>query len=342
MRPLLALLLAPALAACSSGLPSSVEATSCETVLLSPGAPSGADVTWSVEGYPLLLVAPNGDRGEVRFEAPAVARPETFTLRMRYPNGGSTVERSVDVTVTPRAPAAGFPEGMAPGCAPFAHGVSSGDPRPDGVLLWTRSTPTGEGELTLRYEVATDPQMREVVTSGEVVTGPARDFTATVDVTGLRAGTTYYYRFLTDAGISSPLGRTRTAPDGATDHLRFATVSCSSIYSGWFNAYRRIAERRRPRSGRFTWATTSTISSTKTKRCGFPSPTARKASTIWPPGARGNAYYLGRPRPSPRAGDASVVFTDVGQPRRGVARARERLRGVGAGLPRVEPDHGPA
>ena len=125
----------------------------------------------------------------------------------------------------------------------FDHGVASGDPLERGVILWTRVTPASRPRSVLvRYEIATDPQLRHVVDRGVQPTGPERDYTVNVDATGLRPGTTYYYRFHA-RGVTSPVGRTRTLPAGATPRLRLAVVSCSNHAAGFFNAYRRVAER---------------------------------------------------------------------------------------------------
>ncbi len=125
----------------------------------------------------------------------------------------------------------------------FVHGVASGDPLPDRVILWTRVTPQDTAAaLTVQWQMATDPDMLDVVASGSVVTQASRDFTVKVDPTGLMAGTTYYYRF-SSGGVQSPIGRTRTAPVGAVERLRVGVVSGSSRAQGLFNAYRRVAGR---------------------------------------------------------------------------------------------------
>ena len=129
------------------------------------------------------------------------------------------------------------------GSVPFQHGVASGDPLADRVILWTRITlPSVNGTLKLTYTVATDPALTNVVRRGAALTDADRDHTVKVDVTGLSAGTTYYYRFAFDNQVS-PIGRTRTAPAGPLARLRLAVVSCSNHAFGLFNAYRRIAER---------------------------------------------------------------------------------------------------
>lgn len=129
----------------------------------------------------------------------------------------------------------------------FLHGVASGDPLPDRVVLWTRITPADAEQgrdLTLDYELAVDPEFRQIIVSGATRTGPQRDYTVKVDPTGLQPYTSYYYRFHC-AGVTSPVGRTRTAPVAAqADRLRFAVVACSNLTFGYFNGFGAIAQRR--------------------------------------------------------------------------------------------------
>jgi phosphodiesterase/alkaline phosphatase D-like protein len=134
----------------------------------------------------------------------------------------------------------------------FAHGIASGDPLPDGILLWTRVTPTpdatpGSGvgpAVDVMWEVAADAAFATIVKSGVVNTGPGRDHTVKVEVTGLNPATTYHYRFRL-AGAVSAAGTTRTAPalSAAVARLRFGVVSCSNVPAGYFAAYRYLAER---------------------------------------------------------------------------------------------------
>lgn len=136
--------------------------------------------------------------------------------------------------------------------AVFDHGVASGDPLPDAVVLWTRVTPTidclpgaGRGpEVDVRWEVALDEDFTEVVSRGVVRTGPQQDHTVKVDATGLEPATDYRYRFVLD-DETSRIGRTRTAPSPASspDRLRFGVVSCANWQAGWFTSYRLLAER---------------------------------------------------------------------------------------------------
>jgi len=123
------------------------------------------------------------------------------------------------------------------------HGVASGDPLSDRVILWTRITPaTARSVVTVRYVVATDAALSNIVARGNTKTNTHRDLTVKVDAAGLQPQTTYYYQFSAE-GQDSPIGRTRTLPLGDVDSLRMAVVSCSNFAYGYFNVYRRIAER---------------------------------------------------------------------------------------------------
>lgn len=131
---------------------------------------------------------------------------------------------------------------LDPRLAPFYHGVASGDPLQDGVVLWTRVTPIAAGPVTVQWRIATDTALQQVVRQGEVTTSAERDYTVKIDVRDLEPGTVYYYGF-TAGGRHSLTGRTRTAPSGPVTQARFAIVSCSNYPAGYFNAYARIADR---------------------------------------------------------------------------------------------------
>ena len=124
----------------------------------------------------------------------------------------------------------------------FQHGVASGDPLADRVILWTRVTPAAAGSVAVDCVVASDSSLANIVTGTSTTTDATRDYTVNVDVAGLQPNTTYYYR-ISIAGAQSPVGRTRTLPVGTATRLRMAVVSCASLAHGFFNAYRRIAER---------------------------------------------------------------------------------------------------
>ena len=125
----------------------------------------------------------------------------------------------------------------------FLHGVASGDPLADRVMLWTRvSGAAASARPRVRWEVAQDDTFRRIVRRGEITTGSDRDFTVKVDVDGLRAGSRYAYRF-ESGGERSPVGRTRTLPAETSTRLRLAVASCANLPQGYFNAYRGIARR---------------------------------------------------------------------------------------------------
>ena len=123
----------------------------------------------------------------------------------------------------------------------FVHGVASGDPLGDRVILWTRVTSEAD-EVEVDWLIATDPELKDVVASGSVVTNAGVDFTVKLDVDGLAPATTYFYRFDAEEQ-SSPIGRTRTIDDQNPKRLRFGVVSCASYGHGYFHVYRRLAER---------------------------------------------------------------------------------------------------
>jgi len=124
----------------------------------------------------------------------------------------------------------------------FRHGVASGDPLADSVIIWTRvSGSTGE-PVRVFWQVAADAAMRAILRSGEINAVREHDFTVKVDVGDLPAGQQLYFRFIAD-GVESTLGKTRTLPSGELDSARFAVVTCSNYPAGYFHAYREIANR---------------------------------------------------------------------------------------------------
>ncbi|MEV5137284.1 alkaline phosphatase D family protein [Streptomyces syringium] len=150
------------------------------------------------------------------------------------------------------APAAA-PAARATAATGFLHGVASGDPLPDGVLLWTRVTPAPEAvpgsglgpDVEVRWEVAEDAAFARVVAHGTATATTATDHTVKADVRGLRPATDYHFRFITGDAVS-PAARTRTAPahSAATTGVRFGVVSCANWEAGHFSAYRHLAGRR--------------------------------------------------------------------------------------------------
>ncbi|MDJ0941227.1 MAG: alkaline phosphatase D family protein [Woeseiaceae bacterium] len=126
--------------------------------------------------------------------------------------------------------------------AQFAHGVASGDPLDDRVILWTRVSGVQGNGIEVGWAVAEDEAMSSIVASGVTSTDAGRDYTVKVDATGLPPGRKLFYRFDV-GGVSSPVGRTRTLPAGSPTRAAFAVVSCSNHPYGYFHVYRDIASR---------------------------------------------------------------------------------------------------
>ncbi|HMU97287.1 MAG TPA: alkaline phosphatase D family protein [Chitinophagales bacterium] len=126
--------------------------------------------------------------------------------------------------------------------APFYHGVASGDPTPNSVIIWTRLTTYDEGILSGTWKVATDTNMLNVIQQGVYSTDSSKDYTVKIDVGGLEPGTWYFYEFEYKDRFSLR-GRTKTAPVGGVEQLRFAFASCTNYPAGYFNVYDRILER---------------------------------------------------------------------------------------------------
>jgi alkaline phosphatase D len=123
----------------------------------------------------------------------------------------------------------------------YPEGVASGDPSPDGVMLWTRHPGRSGRSVKLVVEVAEDPAFQRVVAATQVRALAEADWTCRVLVGRLRPATIYWYRFTAPDGAGSRIGRTRTAPLDTADHrARFAFVSCQNVTMGAQNAYRRM------------------------------------------------------------------------------------------------------
>jgi alkaline phosphatase D len=126
----------------------------------------------------------------------------------------------------------------------FRHGVASGDPLADRVILWTRVTPPASSvaPINVRWRIAGDAALARVIATGVAQTSGDRDFTVKVDAGGLQPGRQYFYVFEVD-GERSPVGRTRTLPSGGVDRVRLASVCCANYPAGYFNVYRCLANR---------------------------------------------------------------------------------------------------
>ncbi|MEV7220522.1 alkaline phosphatase D family protein [Streptomyces sp. NPDC093681] len=170
----------------------------------------------------------------------------------RPPSRRTVVKAAAAGAVLAAPLAAALPAGAADAAPAFLHGVASGDPLPDGVLLWTRVTPVPEAipgsgtgpDTDVSWVVATDKALTNVVAKGTVTATAASDHTVKADVRGLAPATDYWFRF--SAGpTDSPVAHTRTAPahDAAVTGLRFGVVSCANWEAGYFSPYRHLAAR---------------------------------------------------------------------------------------------------
>jgi alkaline phosphatase D len=132
---------------------------------------------------------------------------------------------------------------------PFTLGVASGDPTPDGMVLWTRLAPRpleGGGmpshPVAVKWAIATDEHMRQVVKTGTSLALPELGHSVHVEVSGLKPSHWYWYRFKVGYDVSA-IGRTRTAPAlGSTEALSFAFVSCQHYAQGFYYAHKHLAD----------------------------------------------------------------------------------------------------
>ncbi|QYF85812.1 alkaline phosphatase [Brevundimonas sp. PAMC22021] len=133
---------------------------------------------------------------------------------------------------------------------PFTLGVASGDPLPDGFVIWSRLAPRplqGDGGMParpvqVRWIVAEDARLSRVVASGETFAQPTAGHSIHVEVEGLRPGREYWYRF-TAGGEASPVGRACTTPPAgaSVDRLRACFTSCQKYEAGFYAGYRHLA-----------------------------------------------------------------------------------------------------
>lgn len=127
--------------------------------------------------------------------------------------------------------------------ARFDHGVASGDPTSDGLIIWTRATPleaNSSAPITLNWELALDREFTRPVRSGQLDCSASNDFTVKIDVRELSAGQQYFYRFQAK-DLYSPVGVGKTLPTGSVEQLKLAVFSCSNYPAGYFNVYQHAA-----------------------------------------------------------------------------------------------------
>lgn len=149
--------------------------------------------------------------------------------------------------------------GALPGCSrarsirflsdPFTLGVASGDPAPDGVVLWTRLARAALEEVgaildpvTVDWEISEDDAFSRIVRTGSTDARAELGHSAHVEVQGLQPGRDYFYRMMS-GGEVSPVGRTKTAPAGGASlaEFRFAFASCQHYETGYYTALRHMS-----------------------------------------------------------------------------------------------------
>lgn len=135
---------------------------------------------------------------------------------------------------------------------PFSLGVASGDPWPDGFVIWTRLAPDPLAEhggmpmvaVPVCWEVSEDARFTRIVRSGEAVARPEFAHAVHVEVDGLRPHRPYWYRFRVDGAEASTAGTARTAPaaGAGVDRLRIAVAGCQAYPHGWYDAWHHLSE----------------------------------------------------------------------------------------------------
>lgn len=125
---------------------------------------------------------------------------------------------------------------------PFYHGIASGDPRENRVVIWTRVTPrTAEPKVNVIWEIAADAAFTNILRREDIQAMPINDYVVKVDVKGLEPDTKYYYRFWSN-NVYSPVGQTHTLAAKGMDTLRLAVVAGADYENGNFQVYRQVAE----------------------------------------------------------------------------------------------------
>ncbi|MGD9655292.1 MAG: alkaline phosphatase [Sulfuricurvum sp.] len=120
----------------------------------------------------------------------------------------------------------------------FNHGVASGDPLSDRVIIWTRITPEESSISSVRvsYQVATDAAFSHITNSGTATANSSQDYTVKIDVQNLLPYTQYYYRFWVGKTYSVT-GKAKTLPTASPDQVKMAVFSCSNYPKGYFNVF---------------------------------------------------------------------------------------------------------
>ena len=134
---------------------------------------------------------------------------------------------------------------------PFQLGVASGEPEPDGFVIWTRLAPEpfeiGYGmpaaPVEVEWQVASDERMEMVVAQGTAIARPELGHSVHVEVAGLSPNRPYWYRF-TAGRERSAIGRSKTTPalGQPTQNIRFAVAGCQNYEQGYYTAHRHLAD----------------------------------------------------------------------------------------------------
>jgi alkaline phosphatase D len=133
---------------------------------------------------------------------------------------------------------------------PFTLGVASGDPAPDGFVIWTRLAPEPlapmggmpSAPVPVEWEVAADSAFGRIAAKGRTIARPALAHSVHVEVSGLQPGRPYWYRF-TAGRARSAAGQARTLParSARLDRVRFAVAGCQNYEHGWYTGFAHIA-----------------------------------------------------------------------------------------------------
>lgn len=160
---------------------------------------------------------------------------KTDTAAQPAPSASALTRRGLFTLAGASAALASAPAAARSFGSGFTHNVASGEPSATSVLLWTRFV--AEAETTLTWQVSESEDFARPVAEGSVNASPSRDWCAKGIATGLAPDRWYFYRFIAPDGTISPVGRTRTLPQGPSAKFRMAVFSCSNFGFGWFNAY---------------------------------------------------------------------------------------------------------
>ena len=165
---------------------------------------------------------------------------KTDSAPQPQPSTTSLTRRGIFALAGASAAIAATPAGAISFGTGFTHSIASGEPQPDSVLLWTRYV--ADADTRLEWQVSEDADFTDIVSEGQVTASPEKDFCAKATASGLAPDRWYFYRFVAPNGSKSPVGRTRTLPQGPTEKFRLAVFSCSNFGFGYFNAYGHAAE----------------------------------------------------------------------------------------------------